>query len=159
MGNRIEYYHDRAAPAISSVTPTAFAVVRDNNQRVLLVRRIDTGDWELPGGRVEPGESAASAAERETAEESGVAIMVTRLSGLYTDPGHIMVYPATGEARQEFAVCLHALPLAGSPRPDLEETSDAAWVEPGQLDSMPIHPSVRIRIRNAITQPDQTHLG
>jgi 8-oxo-dGTP pyrophosphatase MutT (NUDIX family) len=159
MGDRIEYYHDRTAPRVNSVAPTAFAVVRDDRGRLLLVRRVDTKDWELPGGRVEAGESAAAAAERETAEESGVTVMVTRLSGLYSDPGHVMVYPATSEARQEFAVCLHALPLGGTPRADLCETSDVAWVEPERLDAMQIHPSVRLRIHNALTHPEQTHLG
>jgi 8-oxo-dGTP pyrophosphatase MutT (NUDIX family) len=36
---------------------------------VLLVRRRDSGNWEPPGGRVELGESATAAAEREVAEE------------------------------------------------------------------------------------------
>src|SRR4051812_13628167 len=92
------------------MTPTAFAAVRDEQGRVLLVRRSDSGNWELPGGRVELGETATTAAEREVVEESGVAIKVTRLAGVYTDPGHVMVYPDTGEARQQFAVCFHALP-------------------------------------------------
>ncbi|MFZ2119232.1 MAG: NUDIX domain-containing protein, partial [Pseudonocardiaceae bacterium] len=40
--------------------------------RVLLVRRADDGYWELPGGRVEVGESASAAVVREVAEEAGV---------------------------------------------------------------------------------------
>jgi len=68
---RQEYYHDPDAPAANSLTPTAFAAVRDDAGRILLVRRADTGNWELPGGRVELGESAVVAAEREVAEESG----------------------------------------------------------------------------------------
>ena len=101
--SRQEYYHDAEAPPANSMTPTAFAAVRDDQGRVLLVRRRDSGNWELPGGRVELGESVTTAAEREVVEESGVAIKVTRLAGVYTDPGHVMVYPATGEARQQFA--------------------------------------------------------
>jgi 8-oxo-dGTP diphosphatase len=53
------------------VAPYAFAAVRDITGRMLLVRRCDTGDWELPGGHVDPGESASDAV-RETAEESGI---------------------------------------------------------------------------------------
>ena len=40
------------------MAPSAFAAVRDITGRILLVRRCDTGDWELPGGHVHPGESA-----------------------------------------------------------------------------------------------------
>jgi ADP-ribose pyrophosphatase YjhB (NUDIX family) len=101
---RQEYYQDPGAPPANSLTPTAFAAVRDDAGCILLVRRMDTGNWELPGGRVELGESADVAAEREVAEESGMIIRITDLLGVYSDPGHIMVYPATGEARQQFAV-------------------------------------------------------
>ena len=69
---RVEYYHDPAAPAPNCLAPSAFAVVRDDANRVLLVRRADDGQWELPGGRVELGESAVDAVEREVAEESGL---------------------------------------------------------------------------------------
>ena len=51
--------------------------VRNITGRMLLVRRCDTGDWELPGGHVDPGESASDAAVRETAEESCITAEVT----------------------------------------------------------------------------------
>jgi 8-oxo-dGTP pyrophosphatase MutT (NUDIX family) len=55
---RTEYYHDDTAPPPNSMTPTAFAAVRDDHGRLLLVRRSDSGNWELPGGRVELGLAA-----------------------------------------------------------------------------------------------------
>ena len=58
---------------------------------LLLVRRCDTGDWELPGGHVDPGESASDAAVRETAEESGITVDITGLAGIYTNPGHAFI--------------------------------------------------------------------
>ena len=107
---RQEFYHDEAAPPANSLAPTAFAAVCDAAGRLLLVRRMDSGNWELPGGRVEFGEDATTAVEREVAEESGVTISVSRLVGVFTDPRHVMVYPDTGEVRQQFAVCFHAVP-------------------------------------------------
>jgi ADP-ribose pyrophosphatase YjhB (NUDIX family) len=53
------------------------------------------------------GESAAEAALRETAEETGVTIELTGLVGIYTDPGHVMAYD-DGEIRQQFSICFHA---------------------------------------------------
>jgi 8-oxo-dGTP pyrophosphatase MutT (NUDIX family) len=155
---RTEYYHDDNTPPANSMTPTAFAAVRDHHGRVLMVRRSDTGNWELPGGRVELGETATDAAEREVLEESGVAIRVSRLAGVYTDPGHVMVYPDTGEARQQFAVCFHALPLDGQPQADHDETCEAAWIDPNHLDALPIHPSMRLRIAHALTETDTPHI-
>jgi hypothetical protein len=40
---RREYYHDDTAPPANSMTPTAFAAVRDDQGRVLLVRRGEIG--------------------------------------------------------------------------------------------------------------------
>src|SRR5207248_11651538 len=90
---RTEYYHDVAAPSARELLPAAFAEVRNGAGRVLLVRRADDGYWELPGGRVEVGESASAAVVREVAEETGVAIPVTGLAGVYSDPGHVLAYP------------------------------------------------------------------
>ncbi|HEV2779964.1 MAG TPA: NUDIX domain-containing protein [Actinophytocola sp.] len=152
-----EYYHDPTAPAANSLRPTAFAAVRDPTGRLLLARRADTGNWELPGGKVEPGESAVDAVVREVAEETGVTIEVTGLSGVYTDPGHVMVYP-TGEVRQQFALCLHAVPVSGRPRPDDHEMTNAAWHAVSTLGRLSIHPSMRLRIDHAVTYPDRVQL-
>jgi 8-oxo-dGTP diphosphatase len=154
---RREYYHDPESPPVNSMSPTAFVVARNRSGHVLLVRRADSGNWELPGGRVEFGESAQIAAIREVEEESGVTVEVTRLAGIYTDPGHVMFYPDTGEARQQFAVCFLASPIAGRPRPNGNETREAAWVPPGRIPHLPIHPSVRMRIIHALTEPTQPH--
>jgi 8-oxo-dGTP pyrophosphatase MutT (NUDIX family) len=155
---RVQYYHDPAAPAPTSIAPAAFAVVRDDASRVLLVRRVDDGLWELPGGRVEPGESVVEAAEREVAEESGVTVKVTRLAGVYTDPAHVIVYPADGEARQQFAVCFHAFPVAGGPYPDRDETCEVAWVPVTWLDRLAMHPTMRRWLAHAVSSPDHPHV-
>lgn len=57
----------------------AGAVVRDETGRLLLVRRAhppDAGLWSLPGGRIEPGETAECAAAREVAEETGLHVAI-----------------------------------------------------------------------------------
>ena len=52
---------------------TVMAFVPDGSGRVLLVRPHGRG-WEMPGGRVEPGEDVVQAAVREVAEELGLLI-------------------------------------------------------------------------------------
>ena len=84
------YFHDSAAPTAAVVVPSVFVAVRDGQCRLLLVRRRDSGNWELPGGRVDVGESAVDAALRETAEESVLRVCITGLAGLFTDPRHIV---------------------------------------------------------------------
>src|SRR3954449_12254408 len=93
------YFHDPLAPAASLVVPSVFVAVRWHYGTLLLVRRCDSGAWELPGGRVDVGETAVEAAVRETAEEAGVQVVVTGFAGLFTDPGHVVRAP-DGEVRQ-----------------------------------------------------------
>jgi 8-oxo-dGTP pyrophosphatase MutT (NUDIX family) len=137
-----------------------YAIVRDARARVLLVRRIDDGNWELPGGRVEVGETASATLIREVAEESGVTIAPGGISGIYSDPAHIVVYPDEG-ALQQFAICFHAHPAgAGShaPRPDQIETTAAGWFEPPDVKALPMHPDVRRRLDDALWHADTPHV-
>lgn len=157
MRTRVEYFHDPSAPPPNVLVPAAFAVVRDDTGRILLCRRADTGNWEIPGGSVEVGESALEAVRREVEEETGVLIVVNGVSGIYTDPGYVIAY-STGEVRQQFAVCFHARPRAGAARPDGAEIAQVTWTTPDRLDRLPIHPGVRMRLDAAITDPDHVHV-
>jgi ADP-ribose pyrophosphatase len=70
----------------------AAAVAIDDHGRVCLLRqyRHVAGGWlwELPAGKIDPGESPASTAERELAEEAGlVAVSWDGLGYLYSSPG------------------------------------------------------------------------
>ena len=60
------------------------AVVQDG--KILLTLRQDWEVWCLPGGGVEPGESLADAARRETQEETGYQVVLEQLVGLYSEP-------------------------------------------------------------------------
>ncbi len=61
--------------------------------KVLLTRRTDNGQWCLPGGRVEAGESVSEACVREVWEETGLQVQITRLAGVYSDPNRLVIYP------------------------------------------------------------------
>jgi 8-oxo-dGTP pyrophosphatase MutT (NUDIX family) len=154
-----EFYQDANAPRAHDVLPAAFAAVRDAGGQVLLVRRIDDGCWELPGGRIEVGETARETVIREVAEESGISIELTTLSGVYSDPSHVLVDP-DGGIHQQIALCFHAVPAAGDrgrPRPDGIETDAAGWCDPAALTDLAMHPAMRLRLHNAVTAPDHTH--
>jgi len=80
------------------------AAIFDERGRILLTRRMDNGQWCLPGGRMESGESAAEACEREVLEETGLSVRVKRLVGVYSHPDQLVVYPDGNKAH---IVALH----------------------------------------------------
>jgi ADP-ribose pyrophosphatase YjhB (NUDIX family) len=65
---RIDYYDDPLAPRAKSLVPSVNAAVVNEGGDLLLIRRTDNGNWALPGGAIDLGESVAQAAVRETLE-------------------------------------------------------------------------------------------
>lgn len=62
---------------------SAFGIILDEQQRVLLCHRCDVDLWNLPGGGVEHGETPAQAVVREVKEEVGLKVAVRKLAGVY----------------------------------------------------------------------------
>ncbi len=96
--------------------PAAGAVVVDPVGRVLCVRRRfdpQAGNWCLPGGLADPGESAEQTACREVREETGVEVEIEALLGVFAS--YIVVFSALAAGRE---------PVAG---PDVLA---AVWFEP-----------------------------
>lgn len=68
---------------------TVDCIVFDDRHRLLLIRRRNppfAGQFALPGGFVDYGETTEAAARRELLEETGLTARYLRLIGVYSDP-------------------------------------------------------------------------
>jgi ADP-ribose pyrophosphatase YjhB (NUDIX family) len=134
MGRKIDYHDDPGAPQANSIVPAVSVIVSNDVGKVLLIRRSDNGNWALPGGAMDIGESLRQAAVRETREETGIGCEITGVSGIYTDPGHVILYTSNGEVRQEFSIVLTARATSGQLTLS-SESPEVRWVNRADLGS------------------------
>ncbi|MFE7837844.1 NUDIX domain-containing protein [Streptomyces sp. NPDC057474] len=154
---RTEYYDDPSAPEPNSLVVAASAVVTDDQGRILLQKRSDSGLWALPGGGMEMTDSLPGTAVREVKEETGLDVEITGLVGTYTDPRHVIAY-SDGEVRRQFNVCFRAR-LVGGTLAISDESLELRWVAPEDLESLPTHHTQRLRLQHATEGREAPYLG
>ncbi len=158
MPKRIDYLDDPAAPKANSVVPSANVIVVNHQGEILMICRTDNGNWAVPGGGMDAGESITDAAVRETREETGIICEVTGLVGIYTNPHHVIHYTSNDEVRQEFSIVFTARPVGGELQPS-SESSQPQWVSPASVANLPMHPSMRQRIQHYLDKRPEPYLG
>jgi 8-oxo-dGTP diphosphatase len=112
------------------VPEVAVGAVAVRVDELLLVRRgrgPAAGEWSVPGGRVEPGETLHAAVVREVLEETGLEVVVDRFLGWVeriTDSYHFVIL--------DFAVTplVDATPVAG------DDAAEVAWVPFADLSDL-----------------------
>lgn len=145
---RRDYFDDPDAPKANSVVPSVTAVIVNDEGALLLIHKTDNNLWALPGGGHDAGETISRTVVREVKEETGIDVEIIDIVGLYTDPRHVMAYD-DGEVRQQFSICFHARPIGGSLSTSAE-SKEVRWVPLDELDSLTIHPSMRLRIDHGL---------
>ncbi len=142
---------DRTYPARPILAVSA-AIIRDG--QVLLVRRARapaSGQFSLPGGVVEIGETLIEAVVREVFEETSLTIEPLALIGHRDVVGR----DAQGRAERHFVILpFAALWVAGEPRLN-EELSEARWLRPAELDGLPTTPGLAAIVAAAFAHVEQ----
>ncbi|MGH8459783.1 MAG: NUDIX hydrolase [Nevskiales bacterium] len=126
------------------------AVIKQG-RRVVIVRRKAPpleGQWSIPGGLVEVGETLRQAVAREAREETGLTVEVGEL----LEVAERILPGARGRTKYHFVLLDYlCTPVAGR----LRAGSDAArarWVTAGELDELAIANSAKRVIRRALAR-------
>jgi 8-oxo-dGTP pyrophosphatase MutT (NUDIX family) len=131
--------------------PSVAVMIFDDAGRILLVRSIDTGEWQTVGGAIDPDEAPAAAAVREAREETGLEIELVRLIGVYGGPLFRLTYP-NGDVCSYTAIVFEGRVAGGSERPDGEETSEVGWFTAAEAAGLPMLAHTRLLVREAFVR-------
>jgi 8-oxo-dGTP pyrophosphatase MutT (NUDIX family) len=129
----------------------AGALILDDRRRVLLGLRGDNRLWGIPAGQMELGETPAGTAVRETYEEFGLHIRVTKLMGVYTGSNAFHTYPDGNQVQVSGARFLAEID-GGEIKPDGYETLDVQWFDVDHLP--PMVPRHRAALEDALRYPE-----
>ena len=129
------------APLLLGCLATLFDAA---GEKVLLTQRADNGQWVLPGGAVESGESLAEACAREMWEETGLTVRVVRLLGVYSNPDMLLTY-ASGARYHLISHNFLVEQVAGEPGTS-DEVTAWGWYGPADFDALDLMPHHRQRL-------------
>ena len=125
----------------------------EKREKILLTRRTDNGQWCLPGGGVDPGESVAEACAREMLEETGLEVRVGRLLGVYSNPHRLVEYQ-DGNRCQIIALNFEVEQIGGALGLS-SETTDYGFFSPAEIEGMDLMEHHRERIADALAEREE----
>jgi len=114
---------------------SATALIFDDEDRVLLQLKAGSSKWTLPGGAVEPHESASSAAVRELWEETGLEVDIKGVIGVFGGPEYSGTYP-NGDQLSIVLVVFRGDVMGGELCPDGEESLELRYFSKDELNDM-----------------------
>ncbi len=109
------------------------SVVLDDGDRILLIKRKDTGAWGFPAGALELGESILDCCKREVREETGLEVASAAPLAIYSEP-RFHYTNQYGNQLQMLTVVFLVREWAGQITPQTEETTDCCFFA---RDSLP----------------------
>jgi 8-oxo-dGTP pyrophosphatase MutT (NUDIX family) len=131
--------------------PTASVIVFDDARRILLVRHIEGNEWTTPGGLIEPEETPADAAVREAWEETGLAVELVRIIGVFGGKACTSTY-SNGDRIAWVSTLFEARVVGGTPRHDGEETLEVRFLGVDALRGLPRKPHVDLFVDAAMAR-------
>lgn len=138
MGDYQESYLGRLRKLVGNrklITPGIRAIIRDDQGRVLFVRRSDNANWVLPAGGIELGESVYDCLIREVKEETGLIVISATPIAIYSESRFAFVNPY-GQEQQMLDVVFSVDEWQGAVSRATDETCDARFFSENELDTV-----------------------
>jgi ADP-ribose pyrophosphatase YjhB (NUDIX family) len=149
-------FGERAGKQGDILVGCSAVIFDESRKKVLLTRRADNGEWCLPSGHMEPGESAEEACAREVIEETGLLVKITRLIGIYTNPNRLLTYP---DGNKFHLVALHfEAEVIGGELSISNETTAYGYYSRAEIDNLEMLKIHIERIDDAITNQAQAFI-
>jgi 8-oxo-dGTP pyrophosphatase MutT (NUDIX family) len=141
-------YGDRIGRDCPLKIGSAAVIFDETRQKIFLTQRTDNGRWCLPGGAMEPGETAAEACVREVWEETGLQVAVGKLIGVYSSPHRVTAY-ADGNRFQFVSFSFEAV-ITGGTLGLSEETAAYGYFLPAEMATIDVMEHHIERIMDAL---------
>ena len=116
--------------------PAAAAWLKDEQGRILLVRRKDNDEWGWPGGAMDLGETILECVTREVREETGLAILSPTPMAVYSGSG-VRSVNRFGNGCQLLMFVFLAQRWSGALLTQTDETVDACFFDMDDLPDLP----------------------
>ena len=132
------------------------AAIFDGQRHILLTKRADNGQWCLPGGGMDSGESVAEACKREVWEETGLKVRVKRLVGVYSHTDQLAVY---FDGTKAHIVALHFEVELISGVPGLSnETTDVGYFTIDEIETLDMFGRHKVRIMDTLVNQQEAFI-
>jgi 8-oxo-dGTP diphosphatase len=113
------------------------AVIWNDRREVLLIRRTKEprkGQWSLPGGKVEFGESLEDAARREVLEETGLVVALLGVAGI----AETILDASVGAADVHFVLIDYSARVVSGEAKAASDAADATWFTQEAVRALPL---------------------
>jgi len=121
------------------------------NSRVVLIKRGKApllGEWSIPGGMLELGETLRQGAEREALEETGLVVRATELLGVFDR----VVPDAEGKIVYHYVLIDFLCERISAELHAGADAADAKWFTPEEVAMLPLAEDTAEVIRAALTK-------
>ncbi|HUQ50210.1 MAG TPA: NUDIX hydrolase [Terriglobales bacterium] len=113
------------------------AVIVDDERRVLLIRRASEplkGQWSLPGGAMELGETLLEGVNREVREETGLEVSIVGPAGVYDR----IIRDAAGKTHYQYVLIDYVCRVSGGELKAGGDAGEVRWVPENELAQLHI---------------------